>query len=310
VSQDFSATPFWQTIAVVGVGLIGGSVGLAARRRGVCERAIGVGRSLEKLQTAIDLGAIDEATTTLEDAARRADLIVICTPVESIADFALQAAAHCRPVTLITDAGSTKGEIVARIDAGLSKAELAPSGAAFVGAHPLAGGENQGVEFADAELFAGRQTIVTPSFHSPSQAVAAIEGFWKRLGANVLTMSPEEHDRAVAAISHLPHLVAAALAGSTPEKYLSHAARGWSDATRIAAGDAELWRQIFSQNRENLLASLEVFERAISEYRRAIDANDGETLIRLLEAGKHARDIARAYDTAHDIVPDHDTVGS
>lgn len=272
------------TVAIVGVGLIGGSLGLALRQRGLARTVVGIGRSPHRLRIAEQIGAASWVTTDVGQGVAEAELIVVCTPVAHVADHVQQVSRACPPDALITDAGSTKGEICRTLAAGLA------GGGAFVGSHPLAGSEKSGPEFADPNLFEGCITVVTPTDTSTEQRVAEVEAFWQSLGARVLRMSPDEHDRAVAEISHLPHLLASALAASADRKDLILAASGWRDTTRVAAGDAELWRQIFSENRRHVLQSLDKFEKVLSEFRQALEGNDSAELMRLLQLGKRNRD--------------------
>jgi prephenate dehydrogenase len=275
------------TLAIVGVGLIGGSLGLAVRKHKVAHRVIGVGRDRHKLDKALDLGAVDEFTTDIYHGVREADLVVVCTPVESIVDFVQQAALNARPKTLITDAGSTKELIVKQVEADLKKHK---SSVDFVGSHPMAGSEKNGAEHSRPDLFEGRAVIITPGKRSSLDAVERIHDFWRAVGANVLQMSPAEHDRAVAAISHVPHVVASALAAATPEESLPLAAGGWLDTTRIAAADVELWRQILAQNRGHVLKALAQFEKVLSGIRAALESENDAKLLKLLQAGKNIRD--------------------
>jgi prephenate dehydrogenase len=275
------------TLTIIGVGLIGGSLGLAVRKHKVAHRVIGVGRNRHKLDKALDLGALDECTTDIYRGVREADLVVVCTPVESIIGFVQQAALNARPKTLITDAGSTKELIVKQVEADLKKHK---SPVDFVGSHPMAGSEKNGAEHSRADLFEGRAVIVTPGKRSSPDAVERIHDFWRAVGANVLQMSPAEHDRAVAAISHVPHVVASALAAATPEESLPLAAGGWFDTTRIAAADVELWRQILAQNRGHVLKALAQFEKVLSGLRAALESENDAKLLKILQAGKNIRD--------------------
>ena len=275
------------TLSIVGVGLIGGSLGLAVRKHKVAHRVIGVGRNRHSLQHALDLGCVDEFTTDLYHGVRESDLVVVCTPVESIASFIQQAALNARPKTLITDAGSTKAEIVKEVEADLRKHK---SSVEFVGSHPMAGSEKNGVEHSRADLFEGHAVIITPTAKTSDDAVERVHDFWRALGANVFKMSPAEHDRAVATISHVPHVVAAALASAAPEECLPLAGRGWLDTTRIAAGDPELWRQILAQNRGHVLKGLAQFEKVLAAIRAALENEDDARLVKLLQAGKNLRD--------------------
>ncbi|HEX5445071.1 MAG TPA: prephenate dehydrogenase/arogenate dehydrogenase family protein, partial [Pirellulales bacterium] len=274
----------WDTVAVVGVGLIGGSIGLGLRRRGLAREVVGVGRRQESLQTAVQLGAVDHTTLDLADAAAEADLIIVCTPVGRIAADVRAAAAVSQRQPLITDVGSTKAQIVAELERGL------PGGARFVGSHPLAGGEKNGPAAADGDLFVDRTVVVTPTALTRPGDAADLEQLWIGLGARVVRMSPDDHDRALAATSHLPHLVAAALAAATSIDDLPLTASGWADSTRIAAGDPELWSQIFLSNRANVLAALDRYRETLDDFQQALGDGSEPQLIRLLSEAKCRRD--------------------
>jgi prephenate dehydrogenase len=284
----------YDTIAIVGVGLIGGSIGLAVRERKLAREVIGVGRREASLSEARKLGAIDRGTVELSTGVAAAELIIVCTPVDAITDAVVMAASACRSNALISDAGSTKQAITSAIDAALSGRR---AGSPFVGSHPLAGDDRGGVEFARADLFDGRTVVVTPTAETRPAAVVEISGFWQSLGANVTTMSPVEHDAALAATSHLPHLVAAALAAATPEELLPLAASGWRDTTRVAAGDPKLWQPIFATNRDHVLAALDRFMGKIAAVRDSLDQHDDRQLLRVLE---QAKTIKRTRDALGD----------
>ena len=271
-----------EQITVVGVGLIGGSVGLAAKARGAARRVVGVGRDAKALARAVELGAIDAFTTDLPEGVRDADLVVVCTPVDTIAEVILNAAPHVRPGVRFTDGGSTKRAIVEAVAGRL------PGGVEYVPAHPLAGAEKNGVEHARPDLFDGRVTILTPVVHT--EAVERVAGFWLALGARLVTMTPEDHDEALAKTSHLPHAVASAVAGATPIDLLSLTAGGFRDVTRIAAGDPRLWAAIFHANRGPVLEALAAFTERIDEFNRLLTAGDGAGLVRWLTEGKQVRD--------------------
>ena len=273
-----------QTLTIVGVGLIGGSLGLAARRRGLAAHVVGAGRQQASLDRARAVGAIDEASLDLAEAVRRADVAVFCTPVDRIAEQVLAAAPGCAPGTLLTDAGSTKAAIVARLDGRL------PDGVAFVGSHPLAGSEKRGPEHADADLFQGRLTVITPGPHTDPAAVGRTATFWQALGSRVRLMPPEEHDRALALTSHLPHLLAAALTGILPDELRELAASGFRDTTRVAGGDPALWGAIFSQNRGAVLEALQRLTDRLGAFRVALEAEDWTTVDTLLAEAKKVRD--------------------
>jgi prephenate dehydrogenase len=272
------------TLVIVGVGLIGGSAGQAARTRSVTRRVVGVGRSSASLAAARRAGCIDDGTTDLAAAVREADLVLVCTPVDRVVDHVRAAAAACRAGTVITDAGSTKDTIVRTLDG------APPQGVRFVGGHPLAGSEKRGPEHACPDLFQDRLVILTPTPRTDAAAVRWVEEFWRALGARVLRLSPQDHDDAVAITSHLPHLVAAALANTLPEELQSLTATGFRDTTRVAAGDPELWSAIFAQNRGAVLAALGRLEQRLGDYRHAIEHDDMTTLRRLLAEAKTVRD--------------------
>lgn len=271
-------------LTIVGVGLIGGSIGLAARRRGLARHIRGVGRQQANLDRARALGAVDETYLDLGRAVSGSEVVVFCTPVDHIAGQMLDAASSCSPGTVLTDAGSTKAVIVRAVDGRL------PDGVAFVGSHPLAGSEKRGPEFADADLFVGRWTVLTPTEATDAPALECVTAFWQALGSRTRVMSPEEHDRALAITSHLPHVVAAALAGMLPDELRPLAATGFRDTTRIAAGDPGLWTAIATHNRSALAEALLRLEQRLAGFRQAIEAGDWAALHALLARAKENRD--------------------
>jgi prephenate dehydrogenase len=274
----------WDRVAIVGVGLIGGSIGMGLRSRGLARTIVGIGRNEQRLQLAKDRGAVSWWTGDLGQGVAEADLIVVCTPVAHIVEHVRQASRDCPAHALITDAGSTKATICRTLAARWE------GGGHFVGSHPMAGSEKSGAQSAEPDLFEGCITVVTPTAETREEHVEAVSGFWQSLGARVVRTSPEDHDRAVAAVSHLPHLVASALAAAASPDDLLLAAGGWRDTTRVASADAALWQQIFTDNRASVLQSLDKFEKVLSQWRRALEENQATDLVRLLEAGKRNRD--------------------
>ena len=270
-------------LGIVGVGLIGGSIGLAARRTKQFGTILGVDHDSPSLTQAHNLGCIDEGTT-LDVAAERADVLVFCTPVDRIAELVVAAARHCRPDAILTDAGSTKVAIVAAIDT------LSSPAVRFVGAHPLAGSEKHGCAAAEADLFDDHLTILTPTERTQAQAVDGSRRFWESLGCRVRLMSPEEHDRGVAVTSHLPHLLSALLAGMLPEALVELTASGFRDMTRLAAGDPAVWSAIFVQNRDNVLAALKMVQERLPKVASALTTSDATAIERLLADAKRIRD--------------------
>ncbi|NUQ60876.1 MAG: prephenate dehydrogenase/arogenate dehydrogenase family protein [Pirellulales bacterium] len=274
----------YDTVAIVGVGLIGGSIGLALRERGLAEKIIGIGRRQASLRTARRVGAVTNTTIDLAKGVADAELVVICTPVGSVVGNVLEAAANCPEGTLITDAGSTKQEIVDALDGKL------PRGCRFLGSHPLAGSEKAGASHAAADLFEGRVAILTPTLNTHAEDFDQLEQFWSALGSVVIQMSPVEHDRALAVTSHLPHAIAAVLASMLPENLFRLTGAGFHDTTRIAGGDPELWKQIFAANRTNVLALLDQFSQRLRAFRSALEQNDAAAMEALLNLAKKNRD--------------------
>jgi prephenate dehydrogenase len=274
----------WDTVAIVGVGLLGGSIGLALQQRGLARNVVGIGRRSSSLQRARQAETITQSTTDLERGVADAELIVVCTPVSDIVARVQQVTKHCPDWALITDVGSTKAVIVETLEASLTR------DISFVGSHPLAGSEKTGPEHAVPDLFHDRVTVVTPTAQTPRSSTETILEFWSLLGSQVLEMSPLEHDRVLAMTSHTTHVVASALAAATAASELPLTASGWQDTTRVAAGDAQLWQQILLTNREPVLQSLQRFERVLAEFRAALERQDEKRIVELLEAGKQIRD--------------------
>ena len=283
MTQPHEPIPLLRTLAVVGVGLLGGSVALAARRVRP-DRIIGVGRDESLLERARRRGLVEETTTSLADGVRDADLVVFCTPVDVVAAQVVEAAPHCRPGAVLTDVGSTKAAIVAAVR------DRLPPGVSFVGGHPLAGSEKQGPEHARADLFDQRVVIVTPDARTAPDALARVVAFWTELGARIVQLDPEAHDRALALTSHLPHLVASALAGILPPELSSLTATGFRDTTRLAAADPRLWGSIFEANRTAVLDALDRLNAQLERFRRALSGDDRGALEDLLRQGKDIRD--------------------
>jgi prephenate dehydrogenase len=269
-----------RTVAIIGVGLIGGSIGLALRARGRADRVVGIGRDASKLEEARRLGAIDECSTDLAQGVAEADVAVVCTPVTRIVEDILSAARSGPSSILVTDAGSTKFRIVEGV-------ERDPQGrAAFVGAHPIAGSERQGVAFARADLFEGRTCVLTPTALTPPDRLDRARAFWAGLGCRLFEVDPLGHDERLALTSHLPHAVAAALAASVPTDLLPLAAGAYRDGTRVAGSDAALWAGIFLENRQHVLKALDEFEAQLAVFRSALEAGDVTKILAWWDAAK------------------------
>ncbi len=276
-------------VAIVGVGLIGGSFALALRGAGRVQEFIGVGRSHANLDRALALGVID-GTASLAEAVRGADLVFLAMPVGATAMVLDAIAPHLGPRTLVTDAGSTKRDVV---DA--ARAALGAHFSRFVPGHPIAGAEQSGVDAARAELFTGKRTVLTPVAETDARACDAVRELWRRCGATVHEMSPGAHDEVFAAVSHLPHLLAYALVHdvathSMADLLFEYAASGFRDFTRIASSHPEMWRDICMANRSALLAELSRFESVLADARRLLEAQDAAGLERLFDGARRARD--------------------
>ncbi len=277
--------PAYRTVAIVGVGLIGGSIGLALRQRKLAGSVIGIGRRQTSLDKAIACGAINRSTTDFESGVAGADVVIIATPVDSVADDVCRATAIVDDAALVTDVGSTKGAICSAVES--SSAAVAER---FVGSHPLAGNHRSGPEHARADLLEGKTVVVTPIPKTPAPTTERITQFWQALGAQVQRMSPEQHDRALAVTSHLPHLVASALVACTPPEWLPLAATGWADTTRIAAADPELWTAIFSQNKSAVSETLAGLIEQLSKLQTELNEENWPQIHDTLQQAKRIRD--------------------
>jgi cyclohexadieny/prephenate dehydrogenase / 3-phosphoshikimate 1-carboxyvinyltransferase len=263
-------------LSIVGVGLLGGSVAKAARSGGLARRIVGVGRDPDRLRPAVDDGTLDTAVTDLEAGVREADVILLAAPVLAIEGLLERVWGAAANGALITDVGSTKRNIVRAAE---RLAVTRPLG--FVGSHPLAGSEQAGYRVARADLFRGATVVVTPTEKTELAALKTTTELWEALGARVTSLDPETHDRTVAAISHLPHLIACALvdgAGRVEPGALELAARGFRDTTRIAGGDPDMWTEIFLANRDALTAGIEAFRQALGDLQRVIDSGRADAL--------------------------------
>lgn len=273
-------------ITIVGVGLIGGSIGLAIRRKRLAKEVVGVFRRSSTLKKALARKAVDRATLNIAEGVKGADLIVIASPVYSIPELVCRSMGYAKDGAIITDVGSTKTWITNEVAVFAGKK---PS-VYFVGSHPMAGSEHASVEFARADLLEGSPCIVTKTSDTDAGAVRAVRGFWKSLGAKVSVMTPAEHDRAIALVSHLPHIVAFSLAGAVPENILKYAAEGFKDTTRVASSDPKLWADIFLSNRQEVLRSARAFEASYKGLVKALSAGNYRGVVKILGKAKQRRD--------------------
>ena len=272
-------------LSVLGVGLLGGSIGLAAKDRLSRCTVTGYAHRPDTLRSALDRGAIDEGYDDSTRAVQDADLVVLCTPVGMLGELLDQILPALAPGAIVTDVGSTKRSVVAH-----AARVMAGSPARFVGSHPMAGSEKRGVQFAQANLFQGAICVLTPDESTDDEALSAVETFWGDLGMRTVRMSPAEHDRRVAEISHLPHALAAALVAMQEGPSLALAGKGFADATRIAAGDGGLWRDIFLDNRDNLRASLGRLRTSLDQMLACLESDKGDALKAWLDAAAAKRE--------------------
>jgi prephenate dehydrogenase len=280
----------WRKITVVGVGLLGGSLGLAIRQRRLAERVEGYVRRPESVGECEQLGVVDRATTDLAGAVSEADLVVLCTPIGRMEELCRAMAGVLKRGAIVTDVGSVKESVVRSLEPLVAKA-----GAHFVGSHPMAGSEKTGVPAARADLFEGAVCAITPTDQSLGQSVEAVETFWRSLGMETLRIPPALHDELVARCSHLPHVLAAELVNhilspAHPAEQAKLCANGFRDTTRIASGSPEMWRDIASANRMNLARVLDAFMEDLGRIRLALEKGDEEVIGDFFEKAKRRRD--------------------
>lgn len=270
-------------VFIVGVGLIGGSIGAALRSRYADVRVTGVGRSRERLQSAVGCGILSDHVPelTAELLSERC-VVVMCTPVHVIQQQLVHLAEFCGPDVLITDGGSVKAGIAKTV------AELPALRSLFVGAHPIAGGENSGFEHSKADLFEDRLCVLTPVGNLENQILRARQ-FWEAIGCRCVSLDPDEHDRILAMTSHLPHVVAALMASVVRPESLAFAGTGFLDTTRVAAGDPDLWTSILQGNKQHVIDGLARFEAATRSLREALEGDRFEEVTALLLQAAEAR---------------------
>lgn len=283
----------FEQVAIIGVGLIGGSLGMILRRKGLADRIVGVGRRVDNLKTAVELGAIDRYVADPQEGVRGADLVVLATPVDTY-ERHLHEWAHCLvPGAIVSDVGSVKGPLVERSESAL------PAGVYFVGGHPIAGKEKTGVAAGSDQLFKGARCILTPTTRTDPTALERVRQLWEEAGSIVLTMDPYQHDQILGAVSHLPHAVAFALMNALAElrdqqlpslDLVGHSGGGLRDTTRIAASSPEMWRDIFLWNRDNVVSYIDRYAQALEALRQLIKCGDAAAIEKLLERAKAERE--------------------
>ncbi|PKM21939.1 MAG: bifunctional prephenate dehydrogenase/3-phosphoshikimate 1-carboxyvinyltransferase, partial [Gammaproteobacteria bacterium HGW-Gammaproteobacteria-14] len=276
-------------VAIIGLGLIGGSLAAAMRARGLAKTIVAGSRSERALERGKLLGLIDDGSTNLADAVKGADLVFLAVPVSSMADTMAQMAPGLSRTVIITDGGSVKGKV---IDA--AKQAIAGHLSRFVPGHPIAGKEKSGMDAADASLYEKHRVILTPTPHTDPAATAKVRALWTAVGAEVLSMQPDEHDRVLAETSHLPHLLAFSLVDTLARQgdsldIFRYAAGGFRDFTRIASSDPVMWHDIFKENRASVLQAVDLFSEGLDRFRSAVEQGDSEALLAIMTRANSAR---------------------
>jgi len=283
----------FERMAIVGVGLIGGSLAKAVKEKKLVGEVLGVGRSEERLESARKLGIIDRYSGRMNEILGEADLVVVAGPVGVIVDLVREIIPFLKKGTIITDVGSVKKKIVEAVEA------FIPGSLYFVGGHPIAGTENSGFEASFSTLFEGRKCIITPVSTTDSHALERVKELWTQVGSVVACMDSEEHDEVFAAVSHLPHIVAYSMVNSLlkakgfEKNIFSFSAGGFKDFTRIAASDPVMWKDIALMNKDKLLSAIKFFQEYLEELKEAIEREDGE---RLLSEFQKSREFKRLMD--------------
>lgn len=284
--------PAFRKVVIFGVGLIGGSFALALRKVGAVKEVVGFGRSAATLEQARQFGILDRIGNDVALEVRDADLVLLATPVAQMAEIFARIAPHLGAHTLVTDGGSTKGDVVAA-----ARANLGSKLAHFIPAHPVAGAEKSGAAAALADLYQGKKVVLTPLPENSADSVARVRKVWELCGANVSELTPQQHDEVFAAVSHLPHLLSFTLVHDLAQRenkelLLSFAASGFRDFTRIAASSPEMWRDISLANREALMLEVKRYADELYVVYQALESNDA---IKLEEIFSLAREVRSAW---------------
>ena len=278
---------FFDRVAIIGIGLLGGSVGLALKARGACGTVVGVGRSRSSIEAGLEVGAIDEAAADLPQAAEGADLVVVCTPVGSVAGIIAEMESSLDENCVVTDVGSTKQSIVVAVE------QLRRAASKFVGSHPLAGSEKKGVRHASATLFESATVFLTPTPSAEQGAKDITRRMWEHLGGRTVEVEPAVHDHIVAQTSHLPHVVAAMLVAglrTLPEEYAGLTGKGFLDTTRIASSDPEMWADICLDNAAEIRHAMARLRNDLDEFDLYLDEGEYEKVLQFFGSMKALRD--------------------
>ncbi|MCB9757872.1 MAG: prephenate dehydrogenase/arogenate dehydrogenase family protein [Candidatus Omnitrophica bacterium] len=274
----------FRKVTIIGLGLIGGSLAKAIKDNRLAKEIVGLSQGQQTLTTALKEGIIDQGYHDISKAVANADLVVLATPVGAITGMLSSIGPHLRRGCIVTDVGSSKQLIVAAAQ------KYLPNNVYFVGSHPLAGSEKSGVANAHAELFKNATCIMTPTDETHRMARDRVKSLWAKVGAHVKFMSPEEHDKTLGYVSHLPHVVAYALMEAIPPEFLPFAAQGLKDTTRIAGSSSQMWTDIVMSNKKNLIKVIDEMVKNLSLIRKAISTDDQKTLLSVFKNAKTKHD--------------------
>lgn len=281
---------YFNKVAIIGVGLIGGSLAIVLRNKGLAGSFIGIGRGRANLETALRLGIIDSFTTDIEEGVRDADLVVVATPVRKISGTIAKALPGLKKGCIVTDVGSVKKAVIDEVE------PMMPEGVHFVPGHPIAGTEHSGAEAAFAELFIDRRCIITPTYNTDQTALAAVRLVWEAAGSRVAVMDALVHDRILAAVSHLPHLIAYSLVNTVADieesgvDALGFSAGGFKDFTRIASSSPEMWTDICAMNKASLIEMIVAFQSRLERLKGLVGSDDYDAIRSDFERAKTVRD--------------------
>jgi len=282
----------FKQVTIIGVGLIGGSLGLAIKHQKIAKHVVGYGRRRDALDEAVSIHAIDRYSLTLSDAVKDADLVVLATPVGTFENLTHLMIPHLKKGAIVTDVGSVKGDLVETLSS------LMPRHRYFVGGHPIAGREKSGVMASTTVLFKGCRTILTPISSTDGESLERVAVLWRSVGAIVSELDPYSHDRVLSVVSHLPHLVAYALMETLTHPRVSeldavtYSAGGLRDFTRIASSSPEMWRDIFLANKKAVIEGIDLYQETIEKIKKKILSNDGEGLVEIFKRSNEIRELA------------------
>ncbi|MBL7069631.1 MAG: prephenate dehydrogenase [Candidatus Omnitrophica bacterium] len=270
-------------VTIVGVGLIGGSIGLALKQKRLARQIIGVGHRKVSIDKAVRLKAVGQGTLDLTSGVKGADIVILATPILTMTKIVKKIAPHLKKGCIVTDVGSTKFEVVREVE------KILPRGVNFIGGHPMAGSEKRGAEKARKNLFKGSICILTKTKSTKAKSLKVVRDLWSAIGAEVVTLSPKAHDRVVSQISHLPHMVIFSMLSGIDNGSLRFASTGFYDTTRIASSDAKIWRDIAISNGDEIVKSIFKFKKDLSVLEKAIKKKESATLLSIFKGAKRKR---------------------